>query len=403
MGVRRNAIMAGKKAKTKKDGEFNYYWYSRCRYWDVSIIPQLALNISASQFSKSPKQGPELDRCFKAIRQGIESGHLTPRKGSPASPWSKGRALFSPALQGWMEADKQFYRTQLLTGQVFNWLVFTHKRDFKYAPEFLEMDAEIYPYDFANQVGGLPAWAIPNIIRIVFGERYKEWSESPAGPTVTKFLEFIKSNVSAGKLKPLHLLPSENINEWEFRPIEIIEFIASESFESWRQTNRVDVLEWVSTMFEKIEKESLQQNHDEKVSAKEKSLDNQAGSTKKPGKRFLPAPIGTKWGDVKIEITPKVGIKIWVKGKSKTYNLEKFKKEIFIQPKMRDYLFQIIQFGRIFTQEDIAPKDDNDKFRNYISRLRKQLQEVFGIQEDPLLFQNQSYHAQFKLSFKVKT
>jgi len=251
--------MAGKKEKHKKDGKLNFYWYSRCRYWDVSIIPQLAFNTS---ISKAPKQGSELDRCFKIIRQGIKSGHLTPRASTTTSPWSRGRALFSPPLQGWMDSDKQFYRTKLPANQVFNWLVITHKHDFRYAPEFVEMVAEIYPYDFANQVGILPAWSIPNVVRIIFGERYKEWSESPAGLIVTKFLELIKTNVSSGKLKPLHTLPSENINEWEFRPIDIIKFIASGSFESWRQSNRVDILEWVSIIFEKIVADDLQENQE---------------------------------------------------------------------------------------------------------------------------------------------
>jgi len=260
--------MVAEKVRTKKANKINYYWYSRCRYWDVSIIPQLAFN---APIVNAPKKGSELDRCFKAIRQGIESGHLTPRKGSTASPWSRGRALFSPALQGWMDADKQFYRTQLLAGQVFNWLVFTHRRNFKYAPEFIEMGAEIYPYDFANQVGTLPAWSIPNIIRIVFGERYKDWPEGQVESAITKFLELIKTTVSAGIHKPLHLLPSENINEWEFRPIEIIEFFASESFESWRFSNQVDVLQWVSNMFEQIEEDDLQQNQEKKKNTKEKN------------------------------------------------------------------------------------------------------------------------------------
>ena len=117
---------------------------------------------------------------------------------------------------------------------------------------------------------------------------------------------------------------------------------------------------------------------------------------------FLPAPAGTKWNEVKIEITEQGGIKIWVNGKSKTYNLEKFKKEIISQPKIQDYLFKIINSGGIFTKDDIAPDVERPQFRNYVTRLRKRLQEVFGILDEPLPFSRQAYRAQFSVSSKFQ-
>jgi len=121
-----------------------------------------------------------------------------------------------------------------------------------------------------------------------------------------------------------------------------------------------------------------------------------------PKRGFLPAPAGTKWNEVRIEITADTQIRIGVKNKTQVYSLDKFKKEIITQKKMREYLFKIIQFGGIFTQGDIAPDTEKGQFRNYISRLRKKLQEVFGIQDDPLPFQKQNYHAKFKPSWKIK-
>jgi len=122
-------------------------------------------------------------------------------------------------------------------------------------------------------------------------------------------------------------------------------------------------------------------------------------ATKAP---FLPAPPDTVWNDVAITVTENTQIRINVNRKSQLYNLEKFKKEIITQNKMRDYLFLIIRSGGVFTKEDIAPDVEPDQFKNNISRLRKTLKEVFGIQDDPILFKKQAYCTQFSVSWQIK-
>ena len=121
-------------------------------------------------------------------------------------------------------------------------------------------------------------------------------------------------------------------------------------------------------------------------------------ATKPP---FLPAPPGTVWKDVAITITEDTQIRINVKEKSQLYHLEKFKAEVIPQPKMQEYLFLITHSGGIFTKEDIAPAAEPEQFKIYVGRLRKQLREVFGIQDDPLPFEKQAYRVQFSVSSQI--
>jgi len=131
-------------------------------------------------------------------------------------------------------------------------------------------------------------------------------------------------------------------------------------------------------------------------------LSDQRQDTVAPESPFLPAPIGTKWNEVSIEITADTQIKIGIKGKTKLYHLEKFKEEIISQPKIQEYLFKIINSGGIFTKDDIALDVEKPQFKNYVTRLRKRLQEVFGILDEPLPFNRQAYRAQFSVSSKLR-
>jgi len=267
--------------------EIDYYWHSRCRYWDVSIIPQLAFN---ARISEVPKQGSELDRYFKAIRQGIESGQLTPQLETEITRWSKSiRSYFG--LERWMTGcNLEFYQTRLLAGEVFRWAICQEAHGFKLAPEFLEMGEEICAVDFSSQITVLRVWSLPNIIRMVLGERFKDWPECPEEMKVKNFVELLEAEVSSGNLNPLQSLSVEKIKELKFAPIDLIRFVVSERFIYWRISNRVDILEWVSRMFEKIEaahrEKELQQNQKEKVSAKEKNQNNQTAPKKKRDDKF---------------------------------------------------------------------------------------------------------------------
>jgi len=114
--------------------------------------------------------------------------------------------------------------------------------------------------------------------------------------------------------------------------------------------------------------------------------------------KFLPAPAGTNWKDISIKVTKDARIELKVNRKTKLYDLEKFKKDIITQKKAREYLFLIIESGGTFTRDDIAPGEDKNIFRTNVSRLRDSLKKVFGIDAEPLPFQNNKYKAQFSVS-----
>lgn len=278
--------MEGEKVKTKKTGGIDYYRFSRCRYWNVSIIPQLAFN---APISKPPQKNSQQGRYFKAIRDGIDSGQLQPHPRGTITRWSRGGNSFC-ALNKWMLDDLEFYQTRLLAGEVFRWAICQEAHGFKLAPEFLEMGEEICAVDFSSQITVLRAWSLPNIIRMVLGERFKDWPECPEEMKVKNFVELLEAEVSSGNLNPLQSLSVEKIKELKFAPIDLIRFVVSERFIYWRISNRVDILEWVSRMFEEIEaahrEKEFQQNQEAKNPTEIKNQDSQSAPKKKRDDKF---------------------------------------------------------------------------------------------------------------------
>ena len=363
----------------------DYYQFSRTELWSICKFEMLVFGeytYTPNQFGlySLPAKGSNRNQFLKLIKNAVESGELElivqkREKEDPAHP------LYELVT----------YNTDMVLADQA-WLCaisMESKGIYKLSPEFRKMLREIMPMEFKNHIGKMPAWNVGQFVRILFGERYQDPEHWPENKQLNNLIDRIEAEIKVKKLQPLDPLPYSDIKTVSFRPVDLIKFW--ERYDSYLET-----LTWVKRLFLEIKKQ------EKKKGIKAKSQEGEISPTKKVGKGILPAPTGTKWGEVRIEITSEAEIKIWIKGKSQIYNLEKFKKEILTQKKMRDYLFEIIQSGGVFTQVDIAPDTEKRQFRNYISRLRKELQGAFGIQDDPLPFQEQAYRVQFKFSYKLK-
>ena len=189
------------------------------------------------------------------------------------------------------------------------------------------------------------------------------------------FYDLLKRNISAGVLRVVDM-PGEP----GFYREEVFGWMISQNILKNYEDQGIIILKEVYTL---VEKYATKEDHEPKKQDQ--------------GGEFLPAPAGTKWNEVSIRITSNTQIRIGIKNKSQLYHLDKFKAEIITQEKMRGYLYKIINSGGVFTKEDIAPEVEKEQFKNYITRLRGILREVFGIQDDPLPFSKQAYHAQFSV------
>lgn len=113
-------------------------------------------------------------------------------------------------------------------------------------------------------------------------------------------------------------------------------------------------------------------------------------------KEFFPAPEGTTWEDIRIVLTEEARIKIIIKTKEQLFHLDKFKK-LIPSKTSRDLLFEIIQAGGILDGSDLDEK--TRKFlKQYISKLRKELKELFGIHEDPIKYKGSR---EYKINFNI--
>lgn len=103
------------------------------------------------------------------------------------------------------------------------------------------------------------------------------------------------------------------------------------------------------------------------------------------------APDGTKWKDIKIEINNKAQIAIFIKKKRLfDFSLEKWK-TVMTSKTSRDFLFRIIHSSGVFDEESFEDQQRTN-YRQYLSKLRKDLKDFFNISENPFKRNRPSGH-----------
>ncbi|MZG31614.1 MAG: hypothetical protein F3741_12585 [Nitrospinae bacterium] len=105
---------------------------------------------------------------------------------------------------------------------------------------------------------------------------------------------------------------------------------------------------------------------------------------------ILHAPDGTKWKDIKIGINDKAQIVIFIKKKPFDFSLEKWK-TVMTSKTSRDFLFPIIHSSGVFDEEKFEDKQRTN-YRQYLSKLRNDLKDLFNINEDPFKRNRPSGH-----------
>ena len=105
---------------------------------------------------------------------------------------------------------------------------------------------------------------------------------------------------------------------------------------------------------------------------------------------ILHAPDGTKWKDIKIGINDRTQIMIFIKKKLFNFSLEKWKTVMPLKTS-RDFLFRIIHLSGVFDEESFEDKQRTN-YRQYLSKLRKDLKDFFNINEDPFKKNRPSGH-----------
>ena len=105
---------------------------------------------------------------------------------------------------------------------------------------------------------------------------------------------------------------------------------------------------------------------------------------------ILHAPNGTKWKDIKIGINDRTQIMIFIKKKLFNFSLEKWK-TVMTSKTSCDFLFRIIYLSGVFDEESFEDKQRTN-YRQYLSKLRKDLKDFFNINEDPFKKNRPSGH-----------
>ncbi len=110
----------------------------------------------------------------------------------------------------------------------------------------------------------------------------------------------------------------------------------------------------------------------------------------KTKKDIFSTPDGTKWKDVTIGCNENGQIKITVKKDKSTLNLKEWKK-FMLSKTSRDFLFRIIHSSGVFDEDSFEDRQRTN-YRQYLSKLRKDLKGLFNISEDPFKVNKPSGH-----------
>ena len=258
-----------------------------------------------------------------------------------------------------------------------------------------------------------PVWTFKNIVRMLAGPKPVERGSS-SGPHWTRARDLIRSAlmgaIESGRLDPIN----KDWLEEELRINRSEQYVRQFEVNIYERAKfkREDVIVWSEK--ERIVDTLHLQGHQVPIETIEliekikridqiKSPDSESDKSARSGKSFkgiFPAPEGTRWQDVHFTIKDNASLKIKVKGKERTLNVDGIKKH-FPQKQQRELLIRMIcapggAFDPINFNELGGKAYENRK--QIVYKLNTGLQELFGIAGNPITFnhQNESYQIQFK-------
>lgn len=384
--------MAEQVTKNRKENftEEEYHRFSRRRYWTISEFLKLVFNDKSLKY---PNKASEEFGYLNLIFDGIYEESFESFKWGDPHPKTL-RPIDNPHYS-LPTQERYLVTTQVSAKQAFSfahnlhlalameiqkdnplYLVFSADRAVKLPEDFLKMEEEIDPSSsYLETLKISPAWTIKDLIRIIFGERFKE-NENLDDENVANFITLIKADINSKKISPINF--NQKVNELDifYKSTDLIEFIWSEKVFNWLMKIKIDILEWVEDLFNdvKIEEEiGVKEGNAEKLSSSEKQH--------KEKKSFFPASDGTNWNQVKFLIIQTAQIRVKIKNKQELFCFDKWKSKI---PRKSSYslIMVIFSVGSYFNKDNFDGAEKNN-FKQYLSLLRKDLKELFNIDSDP--------------------
>lgn len=245
-----------------------YYYASRESFWSFGEFVELLFN---SPRLESLVENSEQARLCSRVMDFIDGEMIqafTLRKGPQGEnessfvpinlPVSKNNfdnpysSIYLPSEQAFSFACK----AKILEGNL-KFIAFAKS-------DFYGMMGEMFPYGFISRAYDLDSWSTPNLVRIIFGERYQEWPLCLSNKMVHGFVDLLASEVATGSLKPLQFVPGSSAETWRFFPIDLVQFVRR--YDNPFKTHGIEIIGWVDNLFNSIEaqegqaKENISQN-----------------------------------------------------------------------------------------------------------------------------------------------
>jgi hypothetical protein len=245
-----------------------YYYSSRQYFWSFEEFIELLFNSPRLECLVENSEQARLCSRVMDFIDGEKIQAFTLRKGSRGEnespfvpiklPISKNnfdnpyRSIYLPSEQAFSFACKE----KILEGNL-KFIAFTKS-------DFYGMMGEMFPYDFISRAYDLDSWSTPNLVRIIFGERYQEWPLCLSNKMVHRFVDLLEGEVATGSLKPLQFVPGSSAETWRFFPIDLVRFVRR--YDNPFKTHGIEIIGWVDNLFNSIEaqegqaKENISQN-----------------------------------------------------------------------------------------------------------------------------------------------
>jgi len=389
--------------KESQDDEKNfsaeeYYQFSRRRYWTICEFLRLVFNDKSLVYPE--RETAELN-YLHLIFDGIQDNSFEifkledpyPRSLRPLADLHELLQIPMGQPHDYLPSHEKFIvTTRVSAKQAFGYAHTMHlsmdlpQNDFFYdffevekavklPAEFLKMGEEIDPQSsYLETLKARDAWTIKDLIRIIFGERFKEY-ENLNDENIDNFITLIEASINAKSISPINL--NQKVNELDifYKSTDLIEFIWSDKVFDWLMKIEIDILEWVEDLFNDVKIEAkVKEDNAENLSPREKQH--------KEKKSFFPAPQGTTWNKVGFVVTKEGQIKISINGEENSFESEDLKK-IIPKGKLLRLLMRILHSGPSFSRENFVSPGEQNNLRQYVSGLRVDLKKLFGIESDP--------------------
>jgi hypothetical protein len=388
-GIGRDAAMAEHVSQTDEEkftGE-EYYQFSRRRYWTTLEFFRLVFNKKLIEYPQAIcHQKSFMSLFFDKLFYDIIESHPSDQKDPPPKTL---RRIISP-YKPKDDLEERFFNKQVSAKQAFSfanelllasnipkedpwYLILDGDKAVNLSENFMKMGEEIYPHSFKDLLEICPAWTLKDLIRIIFGERYKE-VKNPDNEFIESFIQLVNSFVQANKLTPLQSSYDAKSLEISFKPVDVVKFIWNEQVFGWLMKNGIDILEWVENLSDHIKV------NDEENTETLPSVD----TLQKKSNAFFPAPDGTTWDKVGFVVTNKGKVNIKINKKEKLFTLEELKREVS-DYKSYNILMVILSTGSPFSKKDCDTNSGPyNNLKVYVSNLRRDMKKLFDIDSDPI-------------------